>query len=239
MTDNQNKDLSLSEGYGLIQDEREKLAVFHELAGSAMIIHGLATDDAVFQLKALNLQADQLNLELTQQPPGRPLLASESLRLVFSLATGQYYLAAKLALKAANLYAVRISSELYRLQRRSHFRAIVTSSYPVRFVTQSASLDQNAIHMLNVHDISAGGICCLIPDDFGTIGTGQILRGQLRFPDQDALSLAGEIRHIYAPKGPTPQRVGLKWLELSPQSQQFLFVVSLKIQRLTSAHFLR
>jgi hypothetical protein len=227
----------MSEEYKAVTSESERQEVFQYLLANRYPVMGLAADNTVFRLKALRLEKDVLYLELDGEP-SRALLASEALALIFGATTGQYILRGKLAMRATNLYAVKITGEMQRMQRRSSFRAVVTTQFPVVFEAKSPPLLAKP-HKFKVYDISAGGMGLQIPANLPLLHAGLSLDGILKVPGEADLAIHGEIRHVYPPEANGAYKAGLQFATLSHADQQFLFSLSLKIHRQTATHFLR
>lgn len=221
------------EGFQKVSFKSERDGAFKDLVSKLPLLSAVSADNATFIFKIVHTVGSRLYLTAVEET--RKTVSGEELRFIFSLTTGQYALVARVE-SSTGVGSVLIDydvAELLRLQRRDSFRINVPPSVTFDFYLNSKMTQENA---WKVADCSLGGAALRVPKDLvSSYWVGSSIKGSLVLHGRDPMVLEGVVRHHF-PKdsGPT-QKIGIQFVNLTPDQIQEMHSLTLQLHRETKS----
>jgi hypothetical protein len=221
------KDMSLD----VVHFEKDRQQVFEAMVSRPLIISALAKDGEHFLFGIDRVERSTLFLKLKPGAGRRPR-PFEPLTLTFGLDAGQYFLNGRIEVDMAPLYTVPIGEQLYRMQRRTHFRVPVPKSLNARFELHGPSTDPDSAS-LELADISGGGFAVWYQpgENSRVLSRGEQVSGKLLVGKNEPLNINGVVSHTRSMPGDTAVKVGIQCRGLSQAEERQLIAVCLQIHR--------
>ncbi len=214
----------------LVSFERDRQHIFEMMASRRMLVSAIGRDQIQFQFALEKVERSQIYLNLKPPFPRKPA-SHEPLTLTFGLDEGQYFLRGDIEAVSGDVYVMAIGEKLYRMQRRSHFRAPMPDAMKALFRLRKVE-GGIAAHDLMVSDLSGGGLGLLVPKNRSLPAVpGDEIRGTLTMVDREPMELEGVIRHVWPPDHDGNVRIGLQFRNLTKQQERELVIVSMSIHR--------
>lgn len=185
-------------------------------------------------LLTLTVQSREADWRLVCHPPMAPGLQGaypKSLMLSTQSGDEKFFLLAEAHLRQDRFLTLKIDPEIYKLQRRQHFRLRIPDSYKAVFQL----LDLNGKpHQLKakIQDLSEGGCLLFLPHNRPELKAGDRIEGEFQMGSREALRVKGEVRHIKVePSSEESQIVGLQFSDLTPAFENRLFSLVMDLHR--------
>lgn len=208
----------------------EREIAFNDLVARQPLLSAAAEDNSTFLYRVAQVVGSRIYLTVLEET--RPAKVGEEIRLIFSLATGQYALVANIEASSGAGSAVIdfAKSELLRLQRRDSFRIVIPSNVSLEFYLNSKIKAEYAIR---VADVSLSGAALRMnPDQISQYWVGSSIKGSLVVHGRDPIELEGVIKHHFAKEqGQPTQKVGVQFQKLSPEQHRELLSLTLHLHR--------
>lgn len=221
------------DGFQTVAFKSEREGVFTDFAKRQPFLSAAAEDNSTFLYKISQVVGSRIYLTAAEET--RPARIGEELRLIFSLATGQYALVATVesasgsSSGAGSVVVDFAKSELLRLQRRDSFRIVVPPSIALEFYLNSKIRPEYA---MRVADVSLGGAAIRMPlDEVSRYWVGSSIKGSLVMHGRDPIELEGVVRHHFPKESGPTQKVGVQFLKGSAEQQRELLSLTLQLHR--------
>jgi hypothetical protein len=180
------------------------------------------SDHKTIRLKTQGRTKSEIYVKYLDRP-----VEDQEVHVYFSYRRENYYLKTKIK-NEGRPTLVTDKAELYRLKQRVFYRVKFENPENAIAIIEGAEQDIDC----PMTDLSGGGFCFLIDgklsDDEGLVMKAKVT-GIIKAQDFN-FDFKGEIRHCYPPrKKGDPQRVGLKFIDISVNDRQKIiqFVMSL------------
>ncbi len=217
------------DGFQAVAFKSEREGALSDLSDRLPMLSAAAEDNSTFLYRVSRVVGTTIYLSSLEET--RPAKVGEEIRLIFSLATGQYALVAIVASSSAGSIMFDFSkSELLRLQRRDSFRIVIPPTISLEFFLNSKLKPEYA---MRVADVSLGGAAVRMnAEQLSRYWVGSSIKGSLVMHGRDPIELEGTIRHHFPKEqGQPTQKVGVQFLNLSTEQQRELLSLTLQLHR--------
>lgn len=214
----------------LVNFEKDRQQIFESMVSRPLVVSAMARDKTQFHFAVDKIERSQLFLIL-RGPAARRPEASEVLVITFGLDEGQFFIRAQVEAVAGELYVLPIGEKLYRLQRRSNFRALVPDSMLAHF--RLRQLRGSAVMQdLPLADVSGGGLGLLLPKTVALqMAQGDEITGLISIAGREPLEVHGVVRHVLPQDREGTVKVGVQCHHVSLEKERELVAICMQIHR--------
>lgn len=208
--------------------EKEREKILSDLYTKSIQLSGLTDDRRELLFKVKTLDGENLVLEFAE-PTVKGVKPGQALQVVFGLADGLFLFLTKADRVEGGRIHAKVGPELYKMQRRNNFRALVPPDANVVFRVASFNTQTFPKKELSGVDLSAGGIRLRWNSGLPQPKVEDQLSGWLRLPTGKELELFGTIRTVFVRDGDID--VGVEFQNLSIRDEQTLLFICMQMLR--------
>lgn len=153
---------------------------------------------------------------------------------IISAKIGQnrYYLTGTLRKEPDGIYSLEISTNVFQLQRRQHYRVTIPESYGAKFQVEKLNDKSNSLNFV-VHDMSAGGCRLRLETSHPNISANDVISGTFEMLNKTPLQAKGQVKHVKTEKlnGTDQQFLGIQFIEVTPAFEKRLVSLVMELHR--------
>lgn len=148
-----------------------------------------------------------------------------------TLSMDRYFMTGHLSKNPNGTYRLEIAPQVFKLQRRQHFRLRIPMSYDAYFALTSLN-GESSLLKARIEDLSEGGCRLYLPHGRPELKSDDLIKGHFQMGNRASIPVTGVVRHIKYNSRPTEsQLIGVQFQEMTPALENRLFSLVMELHR--------
>lgn len=206
--------------------EREKL--FEDASHSKITVFCKGLSEKIYPLKIIKKEGQTLRCAFIKES----LHESQKVIIMMNLGEDKFFFSADLIKGAKQSASLELNEDVYKLQRRSHFRINIPDNLQSHFETIAINGSQQ-VFKFDIVDVSGGGLRLRTQTRYMMLKKGDTLEGTIKFRNKTNITAALNVRYSRTSRSDKKEftYIGVMFDPITPQLEHKMSAITMELYR--------